>query len=89
MTDSQPFQRDKLYQFNGETFVEIEPSSESKLPVTNEALNAVKRVRKEAQKAIGLRPELSLCVSAMLLAAAELPDIAEHVKALGRRLYGA
>ena len=41
-----------------------------------------------AHKAIGLRPELSLCASAMLLAAAELPDIAQRVKALGQKIYG-
>ncbi|MCA9302992.1 MAG: trypsin-like peptidase domain-containing protein [Phycisphaerales bacterium] len=57
--------------------------------VTEAAVDAVKAVRKAAHKAIGLRPELSLCASAMLLAAAELPDIAQRVKALGQRIYGA
>lgn len=89
MADSERFQRDKLYRFDGQTFVELEPSLEPKLPVTEEALQAVRTVRKTAQRAIGLRPELSLCASAMLLAAAELPDIADRVKALGRRIYGA
>ena len=89
MADSERFQRDKLYRFDGQTFVEVEPSLEPKLPVTVEALQAVKTVRKTAQQALGVRPELSLCASAMLLAAAELPDVVNHVKALGRRIYGA
>ncbi len=88
MTPPTPYQKGKLYAFDGKAFVELEPSDERKLPVTEEAVNAVKAVRKAAHQAIGLRPELSLCASAMLLAAAELPDIAQRVKALGQRIYG-
>lgn len=89
MTNPERYQKGKLYAFDGTAFVELEPSDEKKLPVTEEAVNAVKAVRKAAQQAIGLRPELSLCTSAMLLAAAELPDIAQRVKVLGQRVYGA
>ena len=89
MTHPETYQKGKLYQFDGTSFVELEPSDERKLPVTEEAVNAVKAVRKVAHQMIGLRPELSLCASAMLLAAAELPDIAQRVKALGQRVYGA
>ena len=88
MTDSE-YRKDRLYRFDGTRFMEVERSEERKLPVTEEAAEAVKVVRKAAQQAIGLRPELSLCASAMLLAAAELPDIAQRVKALGQRVYGA
>lgn len=88
MTDPD-YRQDRLYRFDGTRFVEVERSEERKLPVTEEAVGAVKAVRKAAQQAIGLRPELSLCASAMLLAAAELPDIAQRVKALGQRMYGA
>jgi len=88
MTPSTLYQKGKLYAFDGKAFVELKPSDERKLPVTEEAVNAVKAVRKAAHQAIGLRPELSLCASAMLLAAAELPDIAQRVKALGQRIYG-
>lgn len=86
---SDRYAKGRLYQYNGTEFVEIEPSEEKKVPVTDEALEAVKAVRKAAHKAIGLRPELSLCASAMLLAAASLPDIADRVKALGQKIYGA
>jgi len=80
-------EKGKLYQFDGRNFVALQPSEEMKLPVTNEAVEAVKVVRKEAAKFIGMRPELSLVASAMLLAAAELPDICDRIKAYGQQIY--
>ena len=82
------FKKGKFYVFDGDGFVEPEPSDIIKMPISQEALDAVAQVRKSAQKTIGLRPELSLCASAMLLAAADLPDISERVKALGKKIYG-
>lgn len=82
------YQKGKLYRFNGVEFVEVEPSDQTKLPVSDEAAEAVKAVRKAAHQLIGLRPELSVCASAMLLAAAELPKIADLVKAYGQKIYG-
>lgn len=81
------YQAGKLYQYDGSKFVELEPSGETKLPVSVEAMEAVKQVRKAAQKLIGMRPELSLTASAMLLAAAELSNIAESVQKYGQRIY--
>lgn len=83
------YQKGKLYQWNGSEFVELEPSSETKIPVSEEAMEAVKRVRKAAQTLIKLRPELSLTASAMLLAAADLSNVAELVQSYGQRVYGA
>ena len=48
MTPRTPYQKGKLYAFDGKAFVELEPSDERKLPVTEEAVNAVKAVRKAA-----------------------------------------
>lgn len=81
------YEKGKLYQFNGQEFVELEPSGEIKLPVSDEAMEAVKTVRKASQAVIGMRPELSLVASAMILEAAKLPAIAESVKAYGQRVY--
>jgi hypothetical protein len=81
------YQKGKLYQYTGAEFVELEPSTETKLPVSDEAMGAVKQVRKAAQSLIKLRPELSLTVSAMLLAAAQLPNIAELVQKYGQQVY--
>lgn len=87
MENEKAYQTGKLYQYDGSKFVELEPSGETKLPVSPEAMEAVKQVRKAAQKLIGMRPELSLTASAMLLAAAELSNIAEAVLKYGQRVY--
>lgn len=85
--EEKQYQKGKLYQFNGSEFVELEPSGETKLPVSDEAMEAVKQVRKAAQNLIRLRPELSLTASAMLLEAARLKNIAEVVQVYGQRVY--
>ncbi len=82
------YEKGKFYSYNGVEFVEVEPSLDKKVPVSDDAIEAVQLVRKKAQKLIGLRPELSLCVSAMLLAAAGIPEIEQRVKDLGQRFYG-
>lgn len=81
------YEKGKLYQYNGSEFVELEPSETVKVPVTDEAMEAIKATRKAAQVVIGMRPELSLVASAMLLEAAQMPAIAESVKAYGQRVY--
>lgn len=87
MTEKQHYEKGKLYQYNGFEFVELEPSGEAKIPVTEEAMEAIKATRKVAQGVIGMRPELSLVGSAMILEAAKMPTIAESVAAYGRRVY--
>ena len=84
---TEAFETGKLYRFNGTQMVEIEPSEERKLPVTEEAVEAVKIVRKATQQLIGIRPELSLVASAMLLAAVDLPEITQVVKTYGQQMY--
>lgn len=81
------YSKGKLYQYDGSEFVELEPSNEAKVPVSEEAMNALKTVRKAAHAVIGMRPELSLVASAMLLEAAKLEDIAMLVKQHGQRIY--
>ena len=82
------YEKGKLYQWNGSEFVELAPSTDTKVPVSEEAMEAIKAVRKSAHQRIGLRPELSLVASAMLLSAVELSDICERVRAYGQRVYG-
>ena len=85
--EEKQYEKGKLYQFNGSEFVELQSSADIKIPVCEAAADAVKAVRSAAQKVIKMRPELSLTASAMLLAAAEMPGIAEHVKAFGLSVY--
>jgi hypothetical protein len=78
----------QLYQWNGVEFVEIEPSDTAKLPVTEDALEAVKAIRKEAAARIGMRPDLGIVASAMLLAASKVSDMPQQVKEYGAQIYG-
>ena len=81
------YEKGKLYQYDGSEFVELEPSNQTKVPVTEEAMNALKTVRKAAHAVIGMRPELSLVASAMIIEAAKLDDIATLVKLYGQSVY--
>lgn len=87
MNDEKQYSTGKLYQYNGIEFVELEPSTDIKIPISEEAMDAVKSVRKAAQRLIKLRPELSLTASAMLLAASEVPNVAEIVQKYGQQVY--
>lgn len=87
MNDENEYEKGKLYQWDGAKFVELEPSNEVRLPITEEAMEAVKRVRKSTQTLIKLRPELSLTASAMLLAAADMQGIEKCVQQYGYRIY--
>jgi hypothetical protein len=81
------YEQGKLYQFTGTEFLELKPSGETKIPVSSEAMEAVKQMRIASQHLIKLRPELSLTASAMLLAAADLPNMAELIQKYGQRIY--
>lgn len=85
---SQP-EKGKLYKWNGTAYEEVhfDDTVGQKIPVTDEAFEKVKAVRKSVQASLGMRPELSIVASAMLLQAAELPGIVEAVKHYGLRLY--
>lgn len=76
-----------LYQFDGTEFRKLEPSGEVKVSVSDEAMEAVKAVRKAAQGVIKMRPELSIVASAMILEASKMPAIAESVAAYGLSIY--
>lgn len=86
--DKQQLISGKLYKFDGQHLVELEPSKGQKLPVTDEAYEHVKRIQKTTQERIGVRPDISIVASALILAAAQSEDSVERVKAYGRRIYG-
>lgn len=86
--DKQQLISGKLYKFDGQHLVELEPSNGKKLPVTNEAYEYVKQIQKVTQESIGARPDMSIVASALILAAAQAGDGVEQVKAYGRRIYG-
>lgn len=83
------YHKGKIYQWNGQEFLELEPSDLIKLPISEEAHEAVKSVRKVVSQIVGTRVELSMVASAMLLAALEVTDMPERVKQYGARIFGA
>jgi hypothetical protein len=84
---SNSYEKGKLYQFNGVEFVEVEPSDGKKLPVTDDAFEAAKAVRSAVQKSLGMRPELSVVASALLLKAAQEEGSIEYVIKYGKAVY--
>lgn len=82
-------EKGKLYKWNGKDYEEIsfEENLGQKIPITDEAFEKVKAVRKAVQTSLGMRPELSIVASAMVLKAADLPEVVEAVKEYGLRLY--
>ncbi|QBB69431.1 hypothetical protein ELE36_03040 [Pseudolysobacter antarcticus] len=89
MKDSmdQEYDPKKLYRWDGREFIAIETNDVPKLPVTMEALEAVKDVRSAVSRIMATRPDLAIVASAMLLAAAKQGEIAQFVKEYGARIY--
>lgn len=54
-------------------------SAERWIPISDETLATVSRVRAEVQKRTKMRPDLSMVIAAMLQHAAESPTLAEAV----------
>ena len=83
------FDKGKFYQFDGSRFVQVEPSKEIKVPITEEAMMEIQELRKAVQKSIGMRPELSLVVSAMIVEMAKnTEEVINVVKSYGQKIYG-
>ena len=80
-------ERGRLYQFNGKELVPVEPSDVMKVPVTTEAMDALKGVRKRVADITKGRPELMIVASAMLIAAGNVPGMEVLAKDYGRDFY--
>lgn len=83
------FTAGQLYVWNGRRFVPLPPPDVAKLPVSDAAMEAVKRVRSEATRMLSDRPDLAVIASAMLIGAEDLPDLMERVRQYGERMYRA
>lgn len=81
-------EKGKLYRWNGVEYEEVQfEENGQKLPVSDEAHELVKSVRKAVQASLGMRPELSIVASAMLIHAGQGPEVVDAVKQYGLRLY--
>lgn len=87
-TTTEQFEKGRLYKWTGAEFEVMELADVIKVPVTEEGMDAVKAIRKAMFGLTPGRPDLVIVATAMLLAAKELPDMAERAKAYGRTFYG-
>lgn len=77
----------QLYTWDGHALVPVPPSEQAKIPVTLEALDAVRKVRAQATRE-GFRPCLLVTASQMLLSAmAEVEDLPDQVIDYGFDVY--
>lgn len=82
------YEKGKIYKFDGHDFVEIQPNDDvAKIPVTKEAMEAVKEARAEIAKVLKRRPELDIVASAILMQGSKLENLAEIVRKYGAKVY--
>ena len=77
----------QLYEWNGHELVPIQKSEQVKVPVTMEAMEAVRKTRARAT-GDDFRPCLMVTASQMLLAAAtQIDDLPDQVADYGIKVY--
>jgi hypothetical protein len=64
--EEQHLQTGELYRYDGNQLVELEPSTERKIPITEDAHQELSKIRNNISKVLGFRPELSLIASAII-----------------------
>jgi hypothetical protein len=85
--DDQPLKVGQLYTWDGQSLVPVAPSEQCKLPVTLEAMEAVRTVRARASR-VAFRPCLMVTASQMLLAALkEIEDLPDQIFEYGESMY--
>ena len=77
----------QLYEWNGHELVPVQKSEQVKVPVTMEAMDAVRKTRARAT-GDDFRPCLMVTASQMLLAAAtQIDDLPDQVADYGIKVY--
>ena len=77
----------QLYRFDGEQLVPVEPQPGRKIPLTEDAWDALKRLRGRVSKRVGMRPELSLVASAAIISVEDTDWIEGEVIRYAAKLY--
>lgn len=77
----------QLYRFDGEQLVPIEPQPGRKIPLTEDAWDALKRLRGRVSRRVGMRPELSLVASAAIISVEDTNWIVDEVIRYAAQLY--
>lgn len=77
----------QLYTWDGHALVVVPPSEQIKVPITLEAMDAVRKVRSQSTRE-GFRPCLMVTASWMILAAlSEVEDLPDQVIDYGSDVY--
>ncbi len=86
-TSNEELKVGQLYEWNGHELVPIQKSEQVKVPVTMEAMEAVRKTRARAT-GDDFRPCLMVTASRMLLAAAtQIDDLPDQVADYGIKVY--
>ena len=88
-TSNEELKVGQLYEWNGHELVPVQKSEQVKVPVTMEAMDAVRKTRARAT-GDDFRPCLMVTASQMLLAAAaQIDDLPTQVVHYGVKVYSA
>ena len=80
-------EKGEIYAWENDHFEAVPRSDLSKVVIGDDAMEMVRRVRGEVTRVLRVRADYTVVASAMLLAAAEIPDLAERIRQYGARMY--
>jgi hypothetical protein len=84
-----PTEKGKLFRWNGKAYEEVvfEENNDRRVPMVEEAFQAAVEIRKQVQARVRMRPDISIVASALVLAAAKMPDVVDEVARYGLEAY--
>jgi len=86
--DASHLEENALYKFDGVNLVKLDINKDViKVPITLEADEALKEIRKIVARNMATRPDLSIVASAILIHALQMDGLVDVVKAYGAKVY--
>lgn len=90
MPNPEDLEKNAMYKWDGSKLIKLDVNQDViKVPITLEADQAVKDLRKMVAQEMATRPDISIVVSAVLIHAVKLEGVVSIVKAYGAKLYQA
>ena len=84
----QDLEKNAMYKWDGVKLIKLDVNQDViKVPITAEADQALKDIRKKVALEMATRPDLSIVASAILIHAVNLDGIVSIVKNYGAKLY--
>lgn len=86
--DATDLEKNAMYKWDGVKLIKLDVNQDViKVPITAEADQALKDIRKAVALEMATRPDLSIVASAVLIHAVKLDGIVSIVKNYGAKLY--